>query len=290
MTAVSAPPGNPYLADLPPARVVHGRQVLGVWLPLVVLVFVLISVASGRLGPEWVLPELLAVVACLFLVLSTRRSRGPAGAAHRSIVAIERLVLREDHAGALAALHTLLGGGLSSFDRARAYHQLGRVAEARGDFAHAAEVYERAALALPVRRGLLGMAFAQLAPVIGAQRAFCLAAAGRLDEAQRVLDAAHDRDEFPGVRALAVRAQALLHARRGEHQALVDLASREHVRIKNGLPHRDRALLRVLLGWGRSCASGAFRSPPPPGFGEDAELRAWIARAVPEAAYVVGGT
>lgn len=289
LRAVTGSPENPYLVDIPPGRPLRARLILSVWLPLVVLTLVLATMGTGRLGSEWVLPELLAVLACLGLVLWGKRSRGDVLSSNRALVAIDRQLLREDHVGAMAALRKVLSGGLLAYDRARALHLLGQIAEARGDFAHAAEVYERAVLALPVRRGVLGMAFAQLAPVLGVKRAFCLAAAGRLEDAQRVLDAAHDRDEFPGVRALAVRARAVLLARRGEHQALVDLATREHVRIKNGLLHRDRALMRVLLGWGRSCASGAFRSPPPPGFGEDPELRAWIAKAVPEAAHTLGG-
>lgn len=280
---------NRYLAGVVQGRTLHVRMVLGVWLPLAILVLVLASLASGRLDMEWVLAKLVAVIVALALVLWGKRARGDAAEMGRVLVAIERQALREEHEPAITALQRALSGGLFAYDRARALLQLGQIAESRGDFAEAAEVYEHAALALPVRRGALGMAFAQLGPVIGVKRAFCLAAAGRVDDAQRVLEAAHDRDEFPGVRALAVRAQILVHARRGEHKALVDLATREHVRIKNNLVHRDRALVRVLLGWSRSCASGAFRSPPPPGFGEDAELRAWIARAAPEAAHTLGG-
>lgn len=278
---------NPYLDGVRTRRFFPIRRVLGLWVPAVVVVLVLSSLLSGRASGGVLLLDLLTVVASLALVLWARSPGGPAARVERALVGIDRRLLREDHAAALAELRALLEQAIRPFDRARALLQLGQVAEARGDFAEAAEVYGAAAAVLPVRRGTWGMQNAQVAPVIGVRRAFCLAAAGRLDEAALVLDAAHDRDELPGVRALSVRARALLLARRGEHQALVDLASREHVRIKNGLAYRDRALLRVLLGWGRSCVGGAFRAPPPPGLGEDAALRGWLARAVPEAANVL---
>jgi hypothetical protein len=162
---------------------------------------------------------------------------------------------------------------------------LGRCAEAKGDFAEAAEIFDFASSSLggPGMRVLRR----QLAPFAAAHRAFALAAVGRLEEADAALAVTSDPIALPPTKARVVRARALLLARRREHRALLDLLAAERMLVRNATAERDRELLRVLGALAQRALAGGTRAPAHR-HEVDPVFRPWIERVAPEVTVLWG--
>jgi tetratricopeptide (TPR) repeat protein len=275
-------PENPYLKGVRILRP-STRWVRAV--ALLVLTGVLFYALSRLLDPGDGVPLDPATYVVVLFVLTAvagfvvlRRRRSGVGVADVRVLA-EALVLRDDFDAAVPKLKDAIRTSRGPWRQANLLALLGRCAEGRGDFAHAADVYARAEGLLPSRRTV---AYAQLAPILAARAAFALAASGRLDEATNALARAGGRDAYPGTRALAARALALVLTRRGEHEALRKHVDEARVVVKNSLSYRDRALMRVVAANAQRALTGHLRGGVPAGLHLDAETRSWIARAAPE--------
>jgi tetratricopeptide (TPR) repeat protein len=273
-------PENPYLKGV---RILRPSTRWVRVVALLVLTGVLFYALSRLLDPGDGVPLDPATYVVVLFVLTAvagfvalRRRRSAAGAADVRVVA-EALVLRDDFDAAVPKLKDAIRTSRGPWRQANLLALLGRCAEGRGDFAHAADVYARAEALVPTRRGV---AYAQLAPMVAARGAFALAASGRLDEATNALARAGGRDAYPGTRALAAR--ALVLTRRGEHEALRKHVDEARVVVKNSLSYRDRALMRVVAANAHRALTGHLRGGVPAGLHLDAETRSWIARAAPE--------
>lgn len=293
-----APIVSRYLEGVPSRARRRASRVLLVWLVLVVL-FVCVWVLLGappdaRPAPRPVEPPgALATLAPALLVLAAfggalfvvvRRQREGALAALRG----EELLSAERFDEAVVYLQARLRRGLAPFPAFQALSALGRCAEAKMDFADAAAIYTAAAGAVPRAFGALGTLHAQVVPIAHGRRAFALAADDRLDEAERELELALGPVALPAARPLAVRARALVLAKRARYKDLLDLLASERRVTKNGLPLRDRLLLRALGAHARralaATVEGRQRSAAPAPLLVDPDLRPWIARVFPAAA------
>ncbi len=274
---------NPYLRGVRVAR--PGRPWLRLAL-LLVLALVLFSALFAILDPgngepldrATYLVALGVVVIVVGVVAARRRGAGAPRAADPQVMAAA-LMLRDDFDGAIPLLKDALARARGPWKQANLLLILGRCAEGRGDFAEAAAVYRSAERLLPTRRGV---AYAQLAPTLAARGAFALAASGRLDEAAQALARSEGRDAYPGTRALAARAHALVLSRRGEHEALCKHVAASRGVTKSSLSYRDRTLMRVLAANADRELAGKLRGGIPAGLHLDGETRSWIGRAAPE--------
>jgi hypothetical protein len=234
-----------------------------VWVFWVAVVVLAMAISTWLLGSSRApqMPLLVALCAIVILALTLRqilrRTAGP------KVAEAEALVLRERFDEAVPALRMLLPR-TSGYERYRVLIALGSCASMKGDFAEAAEVY---ATASRVSGGALGQ---MLAPNAHAAAAFALAAAGRLDDAERALAWAASGPGMPSTRAAVARARALLLSKRGQQAAVTELVAAERLAIRNSLPRRDRVLLRVLA------------TTPPGHVRVEPEIARWIALVVSE--------
>ncbi len=93
--------------------------------------------------------------------------------------------------GAIPAAHYVLRSVFRADVRARAFHLLGLVAEAEGDFAAANDCFERALSALPAMAAPVRKRYAEI--LIASHQALCAAALGNLPLAAQQLDRAGQR-------------------------------------------------------------------------------------------------
>jgi hypothetical protein len=191
----------------------------------------------------------LAIVAAGVGLFLRRRAGGLA--AMRSA---DAMLAREQVDAPVATLRSILPKVQPGHAHFSAMLVLGRCAEMHADFTEAAEIFELATSSLggPALRLLRR----QLVPLAAAYRAFALAAAGRLDEADAALAATNEPLALPPTRALVTRARALVLAKRGEHRALLDLLAKERAMVRNGLNERNRSLLRLLAARARVALEG----------------------------------
>ncbi len=157
---------------------------------------------------------------------------------------------------------------------------LGRCAELRADFEEAGGVYESA----------LGAAGETTALELRDRRAFCLAAAGRLDDAAVLLGTARGRERpfrelDGGRRPLEIRARCVTAFRSGDHATVLDLVERSRSVIETELLPLDRALVFSMehvaaLALGKS---GARLVPL------DATTTTWIGKLIPSFTRYIDG-
>lgn len=175
--------------------------------------------------------------------------------------------------------------------RMRAFHTLGLIAEANGDFAEAEDLFRRAYDAVPAMAAQRWKRHAQC--LMMAHSAIALVAIGRLDEADQraraasalyppvagggLLDALGDdtafgalgiaaalRDLEPGrdPRALVALSSAVVLAARGNARDALELVNRERFCLDAGLLPREKALLANVEARSRGLLpGGAMRSP-----------------------------
>lgn len=155
---------------------------------------------------------------------------------------------------------------------------LGRVAEGRGDFSAAAEIFERSTRAY---RLVDRSAVRQTAPLSAAYRAFALSASDRLDEADAALRQTEDELATPLTRPMAVRAKALLLSKRKAWRELVDLLAAERGVIRRGLSRRDRLLLSVLGSEAKRALEDRHRVAGVEPLDIEAEEREWLEAVEP---------
>jgi hypothetical protein len=237
------------------------------WAPPVTVVVLGLAVwtwVSARAGRATQMPPLvLSCVAFLIVWLAirlVRTTRMP------KVAAAEALALRERFDEAVPELRRLIPR-TAGWARYRALVALGSCASLKGDFVEAAQVYAMAA------RSTSGALAKMLAPSAHAYAAFALAAAGRLDEAERALVWSAWGTGMPASRAAVTRARALVLSKRKAHAELRELLLAERECIRSSLPRRDRALLRALA---------AAASPEPARIAVEPEIAGWLARVVPE--------
>jgi tetratricopeptide (TPR) repeat protein len=164
------------------------------------------------------------------------------------------------------------------YGAALALHGLGALALRRGDLADAISLF-RAAVELsrlqkiPRLRAYGGMPRAYLA--------LASAASGDLDGADRALATPAD-DEYPAAHAALVLARALVLSRRDDRAAALALLEKERELVRNALAGPDAALAEAVEEHAiRALARPDLRPPRP--VSVDAEERAYVLRALPEA-------
>lgn len=157
---------------------------------------------------------------------------------------------------------------------------LGRCAELLGDFDEAGEVFQAA----------LASASGELIDELRDRRAFCLAAAGDLEEARNLLGGAPDRkrpfrENDASKRPLEVRARCITAFRCGEHRTVLDLVERSRSVVETELLPIDRSLVFALehvaaASLGRT---GARLAPL------DAATTTWVGRFIPSIGRYIDG-
>ncbi len=157
---------------------------------------------------------------------------------------------------------------------------LGRCAELLGDFDEAGGVYEAA----------LARASGDAIDELRDRRAFCLAAAGNVEEARNLLGAAPDRkrpfrENDVTRRPLEVRARCITAFRSGEHTTVLDLVERSRAVVETELLPIDRSLVFALehvaaASLGRT---GARLAPL------DAATTTWVGRFIPSIGRYIDG-
>lgn len=157
---------------------------------------------------------------------------------------------------------------------------LGRCAELRADFEEAGGVYESA----------LGGAGEGMALELRDRRAFCLAAAGRLDDARTLLGVARGRErpfrDGDGMRRpLEVRARCVAAFRAGDHATVLELVERSRMAIETELRPNDRALV-FALEHVAALALGKTGSRMVP---LDATTTTWIGKLIPSFTRYIDG-
>lgn len=126
-----------------------------------------------------------------------------------------------------------------------------------------------------------------------AQLAFALGAAGTdedLREADAVLAAGKDATGAQPI-AFAVRARALVAARRGKHEEVVAILDEERALLRNLLPLNDAVLCEAMESWALGKLGGVYRGASRaqhPVLADDA-ARAYVKRVLPEAETVLVG-
>lgn len=200
------------------------------------------------------------------------------GAAKQIAAARERLAAG-DAEGAEQLANELLGHATTDAECVLAYAMLADVDEVRGEFARAAahlgEAWER------VPKIDQTSAERVLERSLGMKRAFALAAAGRVDEAESWLGPTPARNDLDDL--VALRARALVAARRGDLARVRALLEGSSFEASDALGPRSKLLLATLrarVGAGRAAPGGAYRSagelPPDPAH------VAWVERALGE--------
>lgn len=186
--------------------------------------------------------------------------------------------LRGDFDGALVRYRELASHRLPAHSRALILLGLGECAEAAGEFREAAEVFARGEGLL--RTGRRTMATNQLLPLLGARRAFALAACGLVEPALAALRSTEHEDGFPQAVALVSRAALLIDTKLGRFADVRDRVSRERAIHRNAFGGRDRAFVRAVSTYARRKLTGEdVRTTTP-----SAEAKAWILRAASECA------
>ena len=217
-----------------------------------------------------------------------------------------------DGATPLALCHVVLGRVFRADVRTGALHVLGLCAEGNGDFAEAADLFDRASRMIPAMAAGKWQRHAR--GIMLSHRAIALVATRRLDEADAVVreasrlfpwrppgaldlftdDAAFGaigvskalRDIEPGrdPRALLTLASAAVLAARGMAREAVELIDRERYALGAGLLPRERALVARI----EAHAHGLFAGGPMRSVGiapaQDPAGDAWAARVLPSRA------
>jgi hypothetical protein len=176
---------NPYLLGPSGANVAgRGRVTLVSFGPLFLCgVLIAAAIAVGESAPLVTVALAIAAVLSFIawpVVMWIWLIRGG-----RLLEAATRAWAAGDDSRALPAAHTALGTVFRGDIRARAFHLLGLVAEERADFDAAADLFARAERAIPSLAAPIRKRHARL--LMGAHRAFCLVATGRVAEAAQVL-------------------------------------------------------------------------------------------------------
>jgi tetratricopeptide (TPR) repeat protein len=247
----------------------------------VLVVLATITIAAAALSTdlgidaiEWVAqsgpiaPSLVVVALVVVGMIATMRSHILRTAGVRPA---EAKLLEDDIDGAIAAAQAALANAIP-MQRHNALIVLGACAERRGDFDDAAELFGLASASLPAPRS------AQVERLADARRAFALAAAGRLDEAETALGTT-----AATTHAYFLRARALLLAKRGRHKELLDALSSARSLVRTTMAMRERLFVRVLAVHARAALSPSTREAGAYPVVSDPEVAAWIVRVFPKA-------
>jgi predicted negative regulator of RcsB-dependent stress response len=238
------------------------------------------AVLVGEIGLEGVIVLLLASVAALVaLLVVMRRDVGRHNAAFTAVLA-------GDLDGAERGFRALLGRPASDQLVAWSLYHLATVAVRRGDM-DAAPPLLRASH--EIERARFRRTTGTIASMIAADYALALAAAGKLDEAEAVLDDAQP-STYPGALALLARSRAYVALRRGKPEDAVAALDAERALIRNTLTANDDALAQAVEAVALSRTNGVYRNGPRAAHpvGVDAEARAYVMRHLPESAALLG--
>jgi hypothetical protein len=293
---------NPYLAGVSPKGPRTVRKILLLWVALIVMFLAIWQflspspsarhtrrqvdddyelderpapsppLASSVLTPMTILPASLVVIFVFFtLRVQVRRDA--------RLRAAEAKLLDDDIGGAVADAQAVLQKA-QQIQRYQALMILAQCAERRADFAEASDLFAQAAAALPNMLGANAVKM-QVEPYTNARRAFALAAADRLDEAEAVLARPPTCEAPPGTYAFTVRAHAVVDSKRGRYTQLLNGLATAHAALRESLPLRDRLLLRIVAAHARISLADARRAAAVGPTLVDPALAAWIGRVVP---------
>ena len=298
----SPPMPNPYLAGVSPKGPRKLPKIFLLWVPLITMFLAIWQFLppphSGRHTPRQVdeddesderpapspppsnaLPLTTVLVAgvfgviVVFLVVRVQLRRAA------RLRAAEAKLLDDDIGGAAADAQAVLQKA-QQIQRYQALMILAQCAERRADFADASDLYAHATAALPDTLGANALK-AQIEPYVDARRAFALAAADRLDEAEAVLARPPTREATPGTYAFTARAHAVVDSKRGRYTQLLNGLVTAHAALRESLPLRDRLLLRIVAAHARISLADARRAAATPPTLVDPALAEWIGRVVP---------
>jgi Tetratricopeptide repeat len=226
-----------------------------------------------------------------------------------SVARATQAVMAGDTVSPIALCQTPLGRVFRADVRTRALHALGLCAEANGDFAEAADLFERAMKMIPA---LAAGRYQRHARVLMlCHRALALVALRRLDEADLavrqasllfpprapgaldlltddaafgalgVAGALRDIEQGRDPRALLTLASVVVLAARGMGREAVELVERERYFLNAGLLPRERALVTRVEGRAhRQLGAGPLRSAAVVAVADPAS-EAWADRVLP---------
>ena len=287
---------NPYLDGLKPAPVAskHSpRKTLALWVLLIVMFIAIYNFVGSSPHSNHATPDsdktavtltesnvpfpfvtILGSVVLLLLYGLFRQGSKIDSDLNDAEIALQS----DDVNGAIERIRVVLANKVKL--RARALYLLGECAERRGDFVEAEEVFREALAACGEGNKKTG-ARGTIASLVLPRQAFALIAVNRLDEGALILDARTAPDEHPNARALALRARALLLAKRRDTEGFRALISANFATIQNALAVRDRLLLRAIELTTNGTRQGALAGAIDP------DERAWITRIAPETTVAV---
>jgi hypothetical protein len=202
------------------------------------------------------------------------------------LVDAETALLSESFDDATDKARAVIAAAESAPLRAQAVILLARVATMRGELTDAEQLASHAIRELGA---LTGLHRDQMVPLFRARRAFALAGLGRTSEAEAELAQTTHPDAFPGTQPLAALARAVLMARLGQDQALLQHVAEVTGLVRRTLTLRERVLLRTLAAHAKMNLEPATRAA-----GHDASLdpdiRAWITLVAPEVTRTLGAS
>ena len=242
-----------------------------------------VPIAIGDPERLWPIAMLLLAWAFLGLVVLVRRSvRGVR--INNGAVA---LMTRGEDLGASNAFRAVVRGSFGRDIVSMSLHNLGVLALRSLDLPSAIAL-QRAAIAASG-----GFRFRWQPNLPGdlarAQLAFALAASGeRLEEAGAVLDAARQAPS-PLAIAFAARARAMLAARRGRFEQVMEVLDGERALLRNVLPLNDAVLCEALASYALTRLDNTYRGAArasQPVLADDL-ARAYVRRMLPEAETVL---
>jgi hypothetical protein len=266
---------------LSPSPTDHGSRVNGSYRPRDRTVLTTAPKPDPWSGPLLLLPiAFIGTAATIFI----RRRRAQLGRVRTA----ETKLLDDDVGGAIADAQAALRTAQEGL-RYRALMVLAQCAERRGDFAEASTLYAAAPASLR-SAGTTTLAHSQFEPYADARRAFALAAADRLDEAEAILARPLPREAIPGTSAIRVRAQAVVDSKRRRYRDVLDGLAAAHVPVRECLPLRDRLLLRTVAAHARISLADPLRTAAEPPLRIDAPLADWIGRVLPSTRALLEGS
>ena len=231
---------------------------------------------EGEHAPDAVLlaglfaPILVCGVAVRLLFLLASFVRG-----QRRVYEAEPLLTRERYDEAVLVLRRAVAVARSAV-QARALERLGNVAEMRGDFVEAAQIYALGEANVPSLGAVDTWfpSYLRLRASTAASRAFVLAALGRAEDATRALalvDSIPDLDA--ATRARAALTGALLASRRGDPAAVVRIVDDARPLLLRTLSQPAYLLCVALRAHASGKASGLAE--------RDGAIVTWIQRIAP---------
>jgi hypothetical protein len=241
----------------------------------------LVQIAVGPNGWLALADFAVLLALCALLVPWMRRLIARSNEAYGAFLEGDLDAAEQGYAGVLQRPCTEMIGSY-------ALTSLGSIALYRGEHADARALLA-AAWEIESRRWGARTLATNLAPAVCAAWGFALAIEGHFDEAERVLARAQTTKTVPVVVATLLRTRAFVALRRGRAAEAVEMIEGEQALLRNTLSADDTALVQAIRSCALARAGEGYRGSARVGgnVSVDAEARAYVLRALPDAAAVL---